>query len=927
MRVLSLIIAVVLAVASPAPARAQDRYGTRVEALEADGAPDTILQGDFPIVAGSVLTREGVRAAIQAMYDRGGYSRIEVEARPVSDTSTALIFHLDDPYFFATVRVEPRGLMERPLSGYLTLPYGERFSRARLDAIVEEVGELLEAEGFFGAELGATYTQDVETRLVTSVIQVDVGPAARVGEVRFDGGEQTFSDGELRDAFGVDFGDRFLLENVRVGEDRLRTLFADVEGRAGFLGTRVEASHIWDPVTNTVDLEVAIEPGDYTFVDLRGFDLSDERLRELVPVFDEASYDEELIEDGRLNLLEYLQREGYFQAEVSAPPPIVVELDPEGPGEEIAVQIIYEVDPGARYIVAGINLTGNTYFNDTAIRSEIGLTPGGVFSRGTFSPELMAEAERTIGAMYASAGFRGTRVTATRTIERNSITVDIGIDEGQQLPVSSLEVRGQAALDAEEILRVGGVREGGIYRPLDLEAARRAIIARYHSLGYPDAAVRTTATPGTTGVDIVYDISEGPRYQIGRIVIAGQTRTRQGVISRYARPHIREGAPYDPEAVLETQRSLYAAGIFDRVDVVPLDQSRSGERDVLIHVEDAAPILLTYGVGVQERVELQGTGSAEGGNVDLRGTVELSHNNLWGLDRTISARVQGSRQEQRFQTTYREPQLFNWDVDGFASFFAERAQTPEYDATRLDFSLQTLYELRNEDNLLLSANFQSVSLQRLSQHANPDEGPVQIAMLGASWVRDRRDNPFNPSRGNYLSSSFRVGYRGYGSEFDFTSLFLQGMMFRPIRRAVLAGSIRFGWNRAFGERKDRGVPVTERFFAGGSTTLRAFDVDQVQPAGSLEDEVGGNALYLFNLEYRFPAPGPFDDLSGAVFYDTGTVFQELSDFSFGDFTHTAGVGLRYLTPVGPVRVDLGFNLNEQTGEGGHKFHFTLGHAF
>lgn len=920
-------IAVILAVATPTLSGAQDRFGTTVAGLEVDGAPDTVLEGDFPIVPGAVLTRQGIRAAIQTLYDRGGYSRIEVEARPVSDSSTEILFHLDDPYFFGTVRIEPRGLLERPLSGYLTLPYGQRFSRNRLDAIVEEVGGLLEAEGFFGAELGATYTQNVETRLATSVIQVAVGPAARVGEIRFNGGEQTFTDSELRDAFDVGFGDRFTAERVRIGEDRLRTLFADVEGRAGFLETRVEASHIWDAVTNTVALEVAIEPGDYTFVDLRGFNLSDDRLRELVPVFDEASYDDELIEDGRLSLLEYLQREGYFQAEVRAPPPIIVQLDPEGPGEDIAVQIIYEVEPGARYVVAGINLTGNTYFNETAIRSEIGLNSGGVFGRGTFSPELMAEAERTIGAMYASAGFRGTTVTATRTIERNKITVDIDIDEGQRLPVSSLEVRGQAALDAAEILDVGGVRQGSVYRPQDLEAARRAIIARYHSLGYPDAAVRTAANPMTTGVDIVYDISEGSRYQIGRIVIAGQTRTREGVISRYARPHIQEGAPYDPEAVLEAQRNLYSSGLFDRVDVVPLDQGRNGERDVLIHVEDSAPILLTYGVGVQERVDVvQGTGSTAAGGIDLRGTVELSHNNLWGLDRTISTRLQGSRQEQRFQTTYREPQLFNWDLDGFVSFFAERTTATQYDASRLDFSLQTLYEFENDDNLLLSASFQAVNLTdiRVIRRVTDEVGTIQIATIGASWVRDNRDDPFNPRRGHYLSSSFRVGYHGYGSEFDFTSLFLQATMFRPIRQTVLAGSVRFGWNHPFGELKEeRDVPITERFFAGGSTTLRAFDVDEVGPAGG----GGGNAIYLFNLEYRFPVPGLFEDLSGAVFYDTGTVFEELSSFSFGAFTHTAGAGLRYLTPVGPVRVDVGFNLNQLAGERGHKFHFTLGHAF
>ena len=317
----------------------------------------------------------------------------------------------------------------------------------------------------------------------------------------------------------------------------------------------------------------------------------------------------------------------------------------------------------------------------------------------------------------------------------------------------------------------------------------------------------------------------------------------------------------------------------------------------------------------------------------VRGTVEVSHTNLFGLDRSLSFRVRGSKREQRFQTTFREPRLFNWELDGFASLFVERTRQRRFDASRIDFSLQSLKRFANDDSLLVSASFQTVNLQdiRVNEKADdfPDEvGTIQIGSLGASYIRDSRNDRLNPSRGNYFTGTFQLSNRALGSEVNFTSLFTQASIYRPANGAVLAASLRVGWNRPYGGTVK--VPITERYFAGGSTTLRGFGRDEAGP------EVGGNALAILNAEYRFPIPFLIPGFGGAAFYDTGTVFPRMSDFNFGDFTHTAGFGLRYETPLGPIRVDFGFNLNRQLRElpddvfeleSGNQVFFTLGHTF
>jgi outer membrane protein assembly factor BamA len=204
MRVAGLIpvLAILFTLALVPTLRAQERLGTEVLSVEIEGAPGSMLEG-LPVQSGTILTREVLRTAIQALYDRGGYGRIEVEGVALPGGGTRLIFHVDDPYFFGTVRIQPRGLLERPLSSYLTLPYGQRFSLGELDRIRIAVIAELASEGYFDAGVTPVYTQDPDSRLVSVVFDTVAGPPAEVGRVEFDGGEQTFGIDELADAFDV----------------------------------------------------------------------------------------------------------------------------------------------------------------------------------------------------------------------------------------------------------------------------------------------------------------------------------------------------------------------------------------------------------------------------------------------------------------------------------------------------------------------------------------------------------------------------------------------------------------------------------------------------------------------------------------------------------------------------------------------------
>ena len=861
----------------------QQYYGTSVASLRLSGTDSQNDLQTIPLHPGDILGLDNVRAAIQALYDTGRYSSVEVEATPSEGGGTNITFSVRPHFFFSTFRLEPADLLERPLSGYFRLPLGERFTQSAIDRLVEDTKELLRAQGYFEAGIIPEANFDEDTRLVSVVLRAIPGSRAKIGSIRLQGGEQTFPNKDLLEALNLKAGENFSAAKLDDGVLKVRSQFTNL----GFLNTRVNVDRAYDSSTKSVDLNVTVQPGQFTLVETRGYDIPKKRLRELVPIFEEGVVDQDLIEEGRVNIERYMQQEGYFEATTNSE---FIEAPLDN-----AIQINYTVVPGASHHIQTVTIQGNLHFTTEEIRARIKVRRSQLFARGVFSADILAEDVRTIQTMYRNAGFQETDVRGTSEEIDHSVDIVIQIQEGKQLPVEIMTFSGNSAISEQDLRREARLNEGDIYTPIAIDQARAALTGIYYARGFADVRVEPIVEriPENSGMKVTFQITEGESYQIGNILVSGNTLTKEKIVHRYSRLY--PDTPYNPEAILEGQQRLYATGLFNRVEIVPLGQIQRGIRNLLIQVEDAKPIQITYGIGYQEFER-------------ARGTFDISHNNLFGLNRSISARVRGSRRERLFQSTFREPRLFNHDLDGFASTFVEHTERPFFSANRVDFSLQVLKRFSPQENLLLTSTYQTVNLGdiRVNPRASrlpPEQGVCQvcqIARIGASFIQDGRNDALNPSTGTFSTTTFQVASRALGSELNFTSFFNQWSLYSPAPLGVLATSFRMGWNYPFGG--THLLPPTERYFAGGSTTLRGFALDEARPQG-------GNIMTLGNFEYRVPLRMfPLTGLGGALFYDTGNVFAKIADIHPGSFTHTAGFGLRYQTPVGPVRIDVGVNL-------------------
>jgi outer membrane protein insertion porin family len=315
---------------------------------------------------------------------------------------------------------------------------------------------------------------------------------------------------------------------------------------------------------------------------------------------------------------------------------------------------------------------------------------------------------------------------------------------------------------------------------------------------------------------------------------------------------------------------------------------------------------VAYGIGYAERDH-------------LRGSVEVSRRNLFGMDRSVSTFARVSFTGSRLLATYREPYVFGRKQDLFVTAFREEEDRPFFDFIRFGGFVQTGFRLAAPLNLIVRYTYQQTDTFNIE---NPSEVGREFAASklsgpSLSLINDTRDDPLDPHRGRFLSADVVLSHARLGGN-SFVKGFVQASTYhRLTARTVVALSTRVGLARTFGFDEPLFLPEVDRFYAGGDYSLRGFSLDAVNPRG-------GNGLILAGVELRAEAVRSF---STAIFGEAGNVYPLVSEMSLRDLRYTAGIGLRYRTAFGPLRLDWGHKLNRRPGESASHFHFTVGHAF
>jgi len=712
---------------------------------------------------------------------------------------------------------------------------------------------------------------------------------------------------------------------VQTGVERLRKDFQK--------GDRLEAKVTLDkldyhPDTNTATPYLTIESGPIVEVRTIGTKVSSGRLRELVPVYQERTVDRSLLVEGQRNLAEYFRSNGYFDAQVE-----VMQSDPE-PNRTL---IEYNITSGDRHKLKRIGITGNRYFDYATLRERMNLETASFLRRrhGLYSERLLQQDEENIADLYKANGFPDVMVTHPPVQDdyggqRGNLAVEIQVNEGPQWLVNLITLEGIPAEDEAYLRSIVRSTEGQPYSAANIAADRDSILGYYYNNGYPDAQFESSQdpAPAPNRVNLHYRVTPGERqYVRGIPLVRGLETTRPSLVA--SRILVAPGDPISQSRIAQSQQKLYDLGIFSKVQTALQNPAGKEEQKyVLFHLDEARKYSFNFGVGAELARIGGGINSLDypAGTTGFspRVSVGVSRINFLGLGHIVSLQTQVSTLRRRALASYSAPQFEGHEnlALTFSALFDDSNDVRTFAARRWEGTVQLAQKLSRANSVQYRYTFRRVTLDENSLKIQPQligllSQPVRVGLIGGSFVQDRRDDPVNSHRGVLNSIDLGYAYKGFGSETDFTRLLVRNATYYPIgREIVLARSLQFGYIQRWGGLPQ--IPLSERFYSGGSSTNRAFPDNQAGPRDPLTGfPIGDSALFFHSTELRFPLIG--DNIGGVLFHDMGNVYTGVNTISFRfrqrdlqDFDYmvqSIGLGIRVRTPVGPIRADFSFSPN------------------
>lgn len=852
-----------------------------VRSVVLEAAPDAVAQLEryVTIRVGEPLDPEAVRETVELLHATGEFADVIVTAVPEADGLRLSLRLVPSPRMVG-IEVEGQRVIDaKQVRRASRLDTGEALWPARLETAARDVALALVARGFLEARVTAR-AQPREQGAV-AVFEVSAGPLVRVGETSVE------APAAVRDSLALMVAPRrgqvWIRARAEKAAERMRASLVQL----GYGRATVVARETYDPRGGRVSLAFIAEAGPRMQVRFEGDRLPADLRGSLEQRLREAGFTEDALGEAADRIETALMAEGHRtpRAQFDETP---------GPG---VVSVVYSVEAGPLATIASLRVLGwpASLPEPTDL---LGARPG--------EPLLETRLEEDLGALERALedhGFTEARVDLDVSEGGGPLPVVYAARPGPRTLVSAVAVEG-----APEDLTLPPLRSvaGEPLRLRVVSEDRAAILAALRDAGYGQGQVASDLRyrEDRSEAQVGFRVEAGIQTHVKRIVIAGLARTRETVVRRELQ--LREAEPLGLARVFESQKRLAQLGIFDRVTLRQIESALPGQTSVVVDLHEAGRTAVAYGIGYSER-EL------------VRGSVELTLRNLSGMNRSLSVFGRLGVRGSRLYATFREPRLFDREQELFVTGFREEENRQDFDYTRYGGFVQTARPLTKAWTLIGRLGYQRTRTYNVDvppEEIEREYLPSTFAGPAASVVRDTRDDPLEPRQGSFLGGDVQLSLPALGAD-GFVKSFLQASLFRPVgRRTLLALNARLGLARTFGTDVPL-LPQPDRFFAGGDYSLRGWAVDSV-------DYAGGNALLLGSAELRFDVGRAF---AVAAFTDVGNVYPVVSEMSLGDLLYAAGLGFRYKTAVGPLRVDWGYKLNRRPGEKPYQLHFTVGHAF
>jgi outer membrane protein insertion porin family len=614
---------------------------------------------------------------------------------------------------------------------------------------------------------------------------------------------------------------------------------------------------------------------------------------------------------GADKLKEFYEQEGYFEVGITP------EVEKLADGD---VTITYRIAEGRRISIDQIVIEGAQGLTPKQVKGAMDTQEREyIVLRGTVQRQKLDEDVDRIIQLYNDFGYVQARVESSEIQvdrEKARATVRVVVVEGPQFKVGGVDVTGNAVLPIEEVRKRIELKTGDVFSRSKLRDSVKGITDLYSAVGRAsaDVAPNTLQDIPARLVNIVFEINEGPETYVERINIAGNTRSEEKILRREI--PMAEGDLFTSQKLARAKQRLTNLNYFDKVEAKTAPGSAKDKIIVNIDVTEKPTGLFSIGGGY----------SSQDG---VLGTLDLSQRNFLGKGWEVFLRLRGGENLQTGTIGFTEPWLFDRPLAAGFDLFNTRRILPDYTVESLGGDIRLGHPLGEYSRINAVYRVSQDRISDVNQLGSPQlisqEGTHLTSLVGVNLSRDTRDNVYDPTRGS--TASIGLDFAGIGFGEKFVRSVAAATYFQPLPWLEHVLSFRFTAGYSFGWDKDS-VPLFERFYLGGSNSLRQFKSLQVSPRDNTGTRIGGNSELLGTIEYQIPL---FFGIKAALFYDVGQVWgpdiQGGAKIDLSDLRHGVGAGFRWNSPFGPIRVDYGIKLDQRKGESFGEFNFSAGSSF
>lgn len=640
---------------------------------------------------------------------------------------------------------------------------------------------------------------------------------------------------------------------------------------------------------------------DYTIKGNKVF--PDKVIIDMMPFHDEGQINDDLLAEGIERVVDLYRSKGFSDVQIA---PVVK-------SRENVIEVRVYINEGSIKTVSSFNV-----IKDGEIAKE---GAGNIINNRNgrdYKPFRLEDDVKLIQEFYSALGYKDASVSEPRVnVEENNVEIEVDVKTGKLFTLRDVLVTGNNRVPLETVKKNISVRAGDPYNEVDFITSRRKLQSICRSQGFYDCTVQFVKEFGPDDVLVTFDLREGDRFFFGKTIISGNRLVSINTIKRHIK--FSEGEPLDPAKLIQTRQRLLGLGLFSKVEA-RMVWIRNGKADIHIDVKETRPGRIDFGIGY---------GEYEG----LRSFIEIGYGNLFGDANMGSIRLEASTLWRRYILNYTEPYFLDRDIRSLTYLLREERKQKNIDTGEISYrviknsaSTGLEKELGKRVSASLYYEYSIVDTYDVKPDiilSKEDAGRLAISSLSPAIYYNALNDPFDPTRGVLVGLNVKDASDFLLSETEFTKATLRASAYTRLAGRIVS-AISLGGGLAKGRGETTSLPLVERFYLGGRNTVRGFDQDSLGPVGSNGLAIGGNYFLLGNLEFRIRLAGSWRTV---IFGDCGNVWIERANVSTGDLRCSAGVGLRYRTPVGPLRLDYGRKLDRQDGESAGELHFSIGHAF